>query len=40
MIDGIYVNYSASKLGRMFVALADMTDDDSALAKMLDLGLI
>ncbi len=29
-----------TELGRMFEALADMTDDDAALAEMQDLGLL
>ena len=29
-----------TELGRMFEALADMTDDDAALAEMKDLGLL
>lgn len=29
-----------TELGRMFEALADLTDNDAALAKMQDLGLL
>jgi len=35
-----YLNdYEQSELGRMFEALADIADDDTALAEMQDLGL-
>jgi len=33
-------NYQQSELGLMFESLADLTDDDGALAEMQDLGLI
>ena len=32
--------YTQTEQGRMFEALADMTDDDAALAEMQDLGLL
>ncbi len=40
MIDGIYVNCSASEFVRMFEALADMTDDAAAIAEKQGLGLL